>query len=45
MWTVLREGGPLHTRGYLKDYCARLQDTGRAQWAKQLMACHAKECI
>ena len=41
MWTVLREGGPLHTRGYLKDYCTRLRQTGRAEWADRLTARHS----
>jgi arylsulfatase A-like enzyme len=44
MWTVLREGGPYHTCGYLKDYCQRLRETGRASWADQLLARHASEC-
>ena len=28
----LAEGGPFHCRGYLKDYCKRLEDTGRGGW-------------
>jgi arylsulfatase A-like enzyme len=44
MWTVLREGGPLHTRGNLPNYLKRLRDTGRASWAEQLAARHPGEC-
>jgi arylsulfatase A-like enzyme len=36
--TVLREGGPFHTRGQLEPYCARLRATGRAQHAERLLA-------
>lgn len=43
MWTVLREGGPFHTRGYLARYLQRLRDTGRGEWAKRLAAKHPKE--
>jgi len=43
MWTVLREGGPLHTRGHLKAYVQRLRETGRAQWADKLLSSHPKE--
>ena len=44
MWTVLREGGPLHTCGYLTAYLKRLRETGREEWAKLLAAKHAGEC-
>jgi arylsulfatase A-like enzyme len=33
LWTVLREGGPFHTRSELESYCRRLRDTGRAHHA------------
>ena len=36
LWTVMREGGPLHTRNEAKYYCQRLRDTGRAQHAEFL---------
>lgn len=36
MWTVLAEGGPFHTKGYLEDYLVRLEKTGRAEGAKML---------
>jgi choline-sulfatase len=35
-WTVLAEGGPLHTRGQLPAYLDRLRATGRAGWAELL---------
>jgi arylsulfatase A-like enzyme len=44
MWTVMREGGPFHTCGYLKAYLDRLRATGREQWADQLLRKHASEC-
>jgi hypothetical protein len=44
MWTVLREGGALHTRGRLPAYLQRLRETGRAQWADRLAAQHPTEC-
>jgi arylsulfatase A-like enzyme len=37
MWTVLREGGPYHTRGALPGYAERLRKTGRAAAAEKLM--------
>lgn len=43
MWTVLQEGGPLHTRGYLQDYCTRLRETGRGKWAEHLVKCHPRD--
>lgn len=41
--TVLREGGPLHTRGQLPAYLKRLRATGREQWAAILAAKHPRE--
>ena len=38
MWTVLREGGPFHTRDRLASYCKRLRETGRARHADFLEA-------
>ena len=40
LWTVIREGGPYHTRGFLREYCERLRQTGRAHHAEALMARH-----
>ena len=38
MWTVMREGGPFHTRTQLQAYCKRLRETGRAHHADFLLA-------
>ena len=43
MMTVLREGGPFHTRGRLPAYLERLRATGRAHHAKRLAARHPDE--
>ncbi|NLG48705.1 MAG: sulfatase [Chloroflexi bacterium] len=40
LWTVMREGGPFHTRGHLLSYSQRLRETGRAQHAETLLARH-----
>jgi len=40
MMTVLREGGPFHTRGRLPAYLERLRATGRARHAEQLAMRH-----
>jgi len=42
LWTVMHEGGPFHTRGYLEPYCARLESTGRAAQAERLRARHVR---
>ena len=36
LWTVMQEGGPMHTWGALEDYCKRLEETGRAVEAARL---------
>ena len=43
MRTVIQEGGPLHTRGFLPAYLTRLRETERGQWADRLAALHPKE--
>ena len=43
MMTVLREGGPFHTRGMLRNYLARLRATGRAEHAERLAKLHPGE--
>ena len=43
LMTVLREGGPYHTRGFLSDYLSRLRSTGRAHHAKRLALLHPDE--
>ncbi len=36
LWMVLKEGGPFHSRGRLKEYCKHLSETGRS-WAIELL--------
>jgi arylsulfatase A-like enzyme len=43
MMTVLREGGPFHSRGRLPAYLDRLRATGRAHHADTLAARHPDE--
>jgi arylsulfatase A-like enzyme len=43
MWTVLREGGPFHTRGELPNYLERLRKTGRSEAGARLAAAHPNE--
>jgi arylsulfatase A-like enzyme len=43
MWTVVREGGALHTRDQLPAYLKRLRQTGRAQWADGLARRYPRE--
>ena len=43
LMTVLREGGPFHTRGTLPRYAAHLRATGRAQHAARLERRHPHE--
>jgi hypothetical protein len=40
LMTVLREGGPFYTRGFLSRYLERLRATGRAQHAQRLARIH-----
>lgn len=43
LWTVMREGGPFHTRGYLAEYCAWLRESGRGHHADHLEAQYPHE--
>jgi len=43
LMTVLREGGPFHTRGCLPAYLDRLRATGRSHHADHLLAQHPDE--
>jgi choline-sulfatase len=43
LWTVIREGGPHHARGKLKDYCGRLESTGRGWAVAELKRRHPQE--
>lgn len=42
LWTVMREGGPLHTRGCVESYAERLRRTGRAHHAEAILARHGR---
>ena len=45
LWTVMKEGGPMHARGKLKDYCKYLEKTQR-QWAIPILKeKHPKEFL
>lgn len=41
--TVLKEGGPYHSRGHLKKYCTYLEKTGRAWAIPELKKRHPRE--
>jgi arylsulfatase A-like enzyme len=43
LMTVLREGGPFHTRGELPGYLERLRASGRTQHAERLSESHPDE--
>lgn len=43
LWTVMREGGPYHVRGMLREYCKRLDATGRREAATDLRRRHPDE--
>ena len=45
METVMQEGGPLHTRGVLPAYLARLKATGRADGAEKLSRAHPAAAV
>ncbi|MCM8828823.1 MAG: sulfatase [Candidatus Omnitrophica bacterium] len=43
LWLVLEEGGPFHSRGKLKDYCRRLEETNRSWAIEELKKRHPQE--
>ncbi|MGI2295995.1 sulfatase family protein [Paenibacillus sp. GXUN7292] len=43
LWTVMKEGGPFHAKGYLPGYIKRLEETGRGHFVEQLMNKHPQE--
>lgn len=43
LWTVIKEGGPLHAKGHLKNYCERLEKTNRGWAVGELRKRHPKE--
>jgi choline-sulfatase len=43
LWTVIKEGGPFHAKGFLKDYADRLEQTGRGEAVPELKRRHPRE--
>lgn len=43
LWTVMKEGGPFHARGSLKNYCPHLEKTGRSYAIELLKERHPEE--
>jgi arylsulfatase A-like enzyme len=43
LWTVMREGGPFHTRGHLRQYAEHLKQTDRAWAVEELRKRHPGE--
>ncbi|MEK3910280.1 sulfatase [Paenibacillus sp. FSL H7-0331] len=43
LWTVMKEGGPFHAKGYLKKYIDRLKETGRGHLVPELVRRHPGE--
>ena len=43
LWTVMKEGGPAHARGFLKNYCDFLEQTGRGWAIPELKRKHPRE--
>ncbi|SFE22545.1 Arylsulfatase A [Paenibacillus algorifonticola] len=43
LWTVIKEGGPFHAKGYLTGYIQRLEETGRGQHVEELKRRHPSE--
>jgi len=43
LWTVIREGGPYHARGHLKNYIEWLKITGRGHAESELITRHPNE--
>ncbi|THF74014.1 sulfatase family protein [Cohnella fermenti] len=43
LWTVMKEGGPFHARGYLPEYIKRLEATGRGHLVPELVRRHPEE--
>jgi len=43
LWTVIKEGGPLHARGQLKAYVEYLKKTGREYAVEELKRRHPRE--
>ncbi|MFI4912677.1 MAG: sulfatase [Sedimentisphaeraceae bacterium JB056] len=45
LWQVMRQGGPYHAKGHLKQYCRRLEETQRGWAVKELQKRHPGEFV
>ncbi|MCR8630447.1 sulfatase [Paenibacillus radicis (ex Xue et al. 2023)] len=45
LWTVMKEGGPYHAKGFLKEYVNRLEATGREDAIPELKRRHPGEFV
>lgn len=45
LWTVIKEGGPYHAKGHLRNYCDYLEKTGRGYAIPELRRKHWKEFL
>ncbi|MFC5451593.1 sulfatase family protein [Paenibacillus aestuarii] len=45
LWTVMKEGGPFHAKGHLKDYIVHLENTGRGDAIPELKRRHPREFV
>ncbi|MBL8025868.1 MAG: sulfatase [Fibrobacteres bacterium] len=45
LWTVMREGGPYHSRGKLNKYCSYLRETERASYIPDIRKKHPNEYV
>lgn len=43
LWTVIREGGPYHAKGFLRNYALRLEESGRGHAIPELKRRHPRE--
>jgi choline-sulfatase len=43
LWAVMKEGGPFHAKGYLKDYSVRLEQSERGHAIEELRQRHPSE--
>ncbi|MDF2958937.1 MAG: sulfatase [Paenibacillus sp.] len=43
LWTVMKEGGPYHAKGFLQNYVKRLEQTGRGEAVPELKRRHPGE--
>lgn len=43
LWTVIKEGGPFHAKGFLPEYIERLKATGRGHAVEELVRRHPVE--